>query len=281
MIRTGILTDNHPDLEPVRGMTRFKELMISSVDNQHPENACPTSANEVIQSSDMLYVDLSAFPAEQVRLAFRNSTHLFFRRIPSLRIDEITALIHLETEAGCKTQIFLPQLFLPENLDLISRLQLPLLVNVRLKANAGEELEGQLQTALIILALLDKSSLKKIDVNTLEGGQDAYVMDIRIARSSGSVARFILSTHFRDDQSVVELFQAGKPIIPVPVMPLIRSGKQLSEQTAIRELIKAIKGEPAVLVSLHELLQARQIMQKINEKLKYLGSSLTAVNQGS
>lgn len=276
MIRTGILSDNHSGAEPVQLITLFKELKIisASYDTENSNGKNSSAAEEMVHSSDIIYVDLPALSAEQIKLAFRNSTHIFCRRIPRLTIEETSQLINLENEAGCITQIFHPHLFLPENLSLLRQLQTPLLINIRLKANPGLGLDCQLRPKLLILALLDKSSLKKLDVNTLEGENGSYVLDVRLAYSSGSIARIILSTHFQEDQSVVELFQISKPIISMPVGPLSQPRQVLSEQHALKEFISAIKGQPAVLISLNEFLQAQQIMQEINEKLKYRGSLL-------
>jgi hypothetical protein len=276
MIRTAILSDNRSGSESVQLISLIKELKLTSVsfDVENPNGKFSAAEEEVVHSSDIIYVDLPVFSAEQIKLAFRSSTHVFFRRIPSLTIDETIELINLENEAGCVTQIFHPLLFLPENLSLFQHLQIPLLMNIRLKANPVMDLDAQLRLIFLILALLDKSSLKKLDVNTLEGDNHSYVLDIRLAYSSGSIARLILSTHFRKDQSVLELFQISKPIISLPVYPPDQSLQPLSEQQAIKEFIKAVKGQPAVLLSLNEFLQARQIMQKIYEKLKLRGSSL-------
>lgn len=276
MIRTGILSNNQARSEPARLITLFKELTVSSAsfDKENPDGQCDAAAKEIIRSSDIIYTDLPALSAEQIKTAFRNSTHIYCKRIPSLTVDEINELINLENEAGCVTQIFHPHLFLPENLALFRDLQIPLLVNIRLKAGFGPGLETQLRSMLLILALLDKSSMKKLDVSTFEGKNDSSVMDIRMSCSSGSIARLILSAHFQEDQSVLELFQTSKPIVSVPVIPLSRSLELISEQQAISEFIKAVKGQPAMLLSLSELLQVQQIMQKISEKLKYRGSIL-------
>jgi len=276
MIRTGILSDNHSGSEPVRLISLFKELKITSAsfDIEIANDKNNSLTEEVMHSSEIIYVDLPVFSAEQIKTVLRRSTHLFFRRIPPLTIDETCELINLENEAGCITQIFHPHLFLPENLSIFRHLQMPLLVNIRLSANPAGGIDDQLRSVFLILALLDKSSLKKLDVNTLEGEDHSYVLDIRLAYSSGSIARIILSTHFREDQSVIELFQISKPIISLPVTPLDQSRKLLAEQQAINEYIKAIKGQPAVLISMNEYLQTQQIMQKIYEKLKIRGSLL-------
>jgi hypothetical protein len=276
MIRTGILSANRSGSEPVQLISLMKELKLTSASfNVENSNGKYSSVEEeVVHSSDIIYIDLPVLSAELVKLAFRSSTHIFFRRIPSLTIDETIELINLENEAGCMTQIFHPHLFLPENLSLFQHVQIPLLVNIRLKAHPGVDLDDQLQLMFLILVLLDKSSIKKLDINTLEGDNHSYVLDIRLAYSSGSVARLILSTHFQEDQSVLELFQISKPIISLPVTPPDQSRQPKAEQQAIKEFIKAVKGQPAVLLSLNEFLQTRQIMQKIYEKLKLRGSLL-------
>ena len=276
MIRTGILSDNHSGSEPVQLISLFKEFRIASAlfDMENSNSEYSAQIEEVMQSSDFIYVDLPAFSAEQVKIAYRSSKHIFFRRIPSLTIHETNELINLENEAGCITQIFHPHLFIPGNLSLFRHLQIPLLMNIRLRSNPVMGLDNQLRSVILILAFLDKSSLKKLDVNTLEGENHSYVLDIRLSYSSGSIARLILSTDFQEDQSVLELFQISKSIISLPVSPLDQSLQLLSEQQALKEFIKAIKCQPALLISLNEFLQAQLIMQKIYEKLKLRGSLL-------
>ncbi|MEL7588361.1 MAG: hypothetical protein AAGU19_16755 [Prolixibacteraceae bacterium] len=275
MIRTGILSDKNSGDEPAQLIALFKELKITAVsfDAENAFGKANSATEEIVHSSDILYVDLPGFSAEQLKLAIRNSTHLFCRRIPSLTMEETHDLINLENEAGCVVQIFHPHLFLPENLVLFRNLQRPLLVNIRLMG-PRTGLEHQLRDMLLILALLDKSSIKKLDVNTLEGENDSYVLDIRLAYSSGSIARLILSTHFQEDQSVLEVFQINNPILQLPLTPLSTSRQMLSLQRAVGEFLKAVKMQPAVVISLNEFFQAQQIMQRINEKLRYLGSQL-------
>lgn len=275
MISTGILSDNNSGNEPVQLIALFRELKITAVsfDAENASGKNSATIEEIVHSSDIVYVDLPRLSAEQLKLAIRNSTHLFCRRLPSLTVEETNDLINLENEAGCVVQIFHPHLFLPENLALFRNLQKPLLVNIRLMGPRSG-LEHQLRNMLLILALLDKSSIKKLDVNTLEGENDSYVLDIRLAYSSGSIARLILSTHFQEDQSVLELFQINSPIIRLPLIPLTASGQMTSAQSAVGEFLKAVKMQPAVVISLNEFFQAQQTMQKINEKLKYLGSRL-------
>jgi len=276
MIRTGILSDKHSGSVPVQLLSLFKELKVTSalfdMENSNSKNS--SEIEEVMQSSDILYLDLPVLSAEQVKMAYRGSKHIFFRRMPPLTIDETSELINLEDEAGCITQIFHPHLFLPGNLSLFRHLQIPLLVNIRLRSNPVLGLGNQLRSVFLILALLDKSSLKKLDVNTLEGENHSYVLDVRLSYSSGSIARLILSTHFPEDQSVLELFQTSKPIVSLPVRSLDQTLQLLSEQAALKEFIKAITFQPALLISLNEFLQAQLIMQKICEKLKLRGSSL-------
>ena len=276
MIRTGILSDKHSGSVPVQLLSLFKELKVTSalfdMENSNSKNS--SKIEEVMQSSDILYLDLPVLSAEQVKMAYRGSKHIFFRRMPPLTIDETSELINLEDEAGCITQIFHPHLFLPGNLSLFRHLQIPLLVNIRLRSNPVLGLGNQLRSVFLILALLDKSSLKKLDVNTLEGENHSYVLDVRLSYSSGSIARLILSTHFPEDQSVLELFQTSKPIVSLPVRSLDQTRQLLSEQAALKEFIKAITFQPALLISLNEFLQAQLIMQKICEKLKLRGSSL-------
>lgn len=276
MIRTGILSDKHSGSEPVQLLSLFKELKVTSVlfDCENSTIGYSSGIEEVIQSADIIYLDLPVLSAEQIKMAYRSSKHIFFRRMPQLTIDETSELINLESEAGCITQIFHPHLFLPGNLSLFRHLQIPLLVNIRLWSNPVLELSNQLRSVFLILALLDKSSLKKLDVNTLEGDHHSYVLDIRLSYSSGSVARIIFSTHFQEDQSVLELFQISRPIISLPVHPLNQNLQGLSEQEALKEFLKAVTFQPALLISLNEYLQAQLIMQKIHEKLKLRGSLL-------
>jgi len=276
MIRTGILSDNRSGSEPERLVSFFKELRITSASVNPKESGGKYSSaeKELVHSSDILYVDLPVFSAEQVKFAFRSGTHIFFRRVPALTIDEAGELINLESEAGCFTQICHPHLFLPENLPLFRDLQKPLLVNIRLKANPAEKLKDQLRSIFLILAFLDQSTLKKLDVTTLEGDHHSYVMDIRLACSSGSISRVIISTHFQEEQSVLELFQMSRPIISLPLDSPDQSRLESSELQALKEFLKIYKNQQAVTLSLNEFLQAQMIMEKVSEKLKMRGSSL-------
>lgn len=276
MIRTGILSDKHSGSEPVQLLALFKELKVTSAvfGSESTGGNESSRIDEMIQSSDILYFDLPQLSAGQIKAAYRGSKHIFFRRMPSLSIDEVSELINLENEAGCITQIFHPLLFLPANLSLFRHLQIPLLVNIRLRPNPVIGLASQLRSMFLILVLLDKSSLKKLDVNTLEGENHSYVLDIRLSYSSGSIARLIVSTHFPEHQSVIELFQISKPIVSLPVHSPDPSIQVSSEQEALKEFIKAVKFQPALLISLNEFLQALLIMQKVHEKLRLRGSLL-------
>ncbi|MGD9557766.1 MAG: hypothetical protein AB7V25_12155 [Mangrovibacterium sp.] len=275
MIRTGILTDTDTGSKPGKALSLLKEMIFPFVIPFGDKVGCLSAeAESAIQSSDAIYVDMTAFTADQIRTAFRSSTHVFFRRMPRLTLNETHELISLQNEACCVTQLFLPHLFLPEHLSLLKHLQRPLLINVRLKALPAGKLEQQLLKIFLFLTVLDKSTLKKLDVNTLEGEDQSYMLDIRLSYSSGSVARLILSTHFSEDQSVLELFRISKPIISLPVRDLDEIQLINSEQIALREFIKGIKGQAAVLVSLNEIYQAGLMMRDVNEKLRMRGSFL-------
>jgi hypothetical protein len=180
MIRTGILSDNHSGAEPVQLISRFKELKVTSasIDTGNARRQNNYATEEIVHSSDIIYIDLPALSSDQIKLAFRNNTHIFCRRVPMLTIEETIELINLEQEAGCIIQLFHPHLFLPENLNIFRQLQIPLLVNIRQKACPGTGLEHQLLEKLLILALLDKSSIKKLDVSTLEAKYDSYLLDL-------------------------------------------------------------------------------------------------------
>jgi hypothetical protein len=229
---------------------------------------------QVMHASDVIYADTPSFPAAQIKLAFRNSNHIFFRRFPFLTPGETEELINLENEAGRITQFFHSCLFLPENLDLFRQLQVPLLINMRMKASADVPLFDQLLQMFLILAMTDKSSVKKLEVNALEGDDRSFILDIRMAYTSGSIARLIFSTHFSEDQSTIEFFQISKPIVSMKPGYEDQTQQFQAEQHALREFIKAVRHQPAVLISLNEYLQSIQLIQKVAEKLKLRGSFL-------
>ncbi len=278
MIRMGILSDSDTGAKSTQLIQQFKELKISglSVDTEKQGENYSQSVSEMISNTDGIYLNLPSTPPDLLKTAIRRSNHIFTRNMPHLSSQELKELINLEDEAGCVTQIFNPYIFLSENLKLFNQLKTPCLINVRLTAEPEMPVEDQLINVILYLVMIDKSGFKRLEVLTLEGEDHSFVLDVRITFSSGSIARLIFSSQFFKDQSIVEIFQKGEPIISFQLAPLSEGKKLASEQNAIKQFIKAIRKKPAVLISLNEYLEAKLILVELKEKLKYRGSSLLA-----
>ncbi len=238
------------------------------------ESSILFKAEEVLDSSDAVHIDLPSPGFKLLKLVIRRSNHLFSVRLPSLSMNQLNDLIALESEAGSVTQFFNPYVFSTDNLKLLKRFQTPALINIRCVAAKPEELEEQLMNLLLYLILLDKSEFKKADLFSMENKDGTILLDIRLTFSSGTIAGITLSSRFNKDQSQVEIFQQNQPIV-VSTLPTANDAKfEDAKQNAIKHFVKAIKNRQAVLVSLPQLLQAKIVMESIKEKMRNRGSLL-------
>ncbi|MGE4586518.1 MAG: hypothetical protein AB7D05_04175 [Mangrovibacterium sp.] len=276
MIKTGILTDHQPDDKQLRQLRQIERLEISAVQTILPARSDEQTERitQVIRSSDLIYTDMKQPPAKLIRLILRNSRHLFFREIPRLSMQEISGLIRLEEEAGSISQIFLPLLYLPENLKQLRELHPPLLADFRLQAIPQVSLTRLLLDKLLLLAVLKPGPVKKTEVNSLEQGTENHVTDIRISFSSGTTVRFLLATCFPCKEPVAEFFRAGRAPLVLPAGKMHAAKRQRAVHQALKELLLALDHRPSVLISFDELYQAQQMIRQIREKLELRGSRL-------
>ncbi|MGD9928653.1 MAG: hypothetical protein AB7U05_01430 [Mangrovibacterium sp.] len=277
MIRMGILSANKNGADSAPAIGKFKELSIThqglSPESLTGDQTINTAA-EIANTTDGLYIELPHPDMNLIRQAIRRSNHLFLKALPMLSAHEIEALISLENEAGCITQIFVPHLFRSKNLKLVGQLETPVLFNFRLAPIPAMNNRELLMHNLLFLVVLEKSNFRKAEVMVLDGGSQISVLDVRLSFSSGTIAHLSFTDQFEADQSVMEIFQKDRPLHVCP-LPLL-NGAELaaSEKNALRQFILAVKRKPAILVSLNELLQARYIFREIEEKLTTSGSSL-------
>jgi len=276
MIRLGILSDNGSIPEPVRSMSQLNELQVIPVsfDPYQSGEKLMLATEKMIGTSDGIYLGLPHLSYDRIKLTIRGSVHLFCSTIPRLTTLEAAELTNLENEAGCIVQIFHPYIFLPKNLKRFQKLQPPFFFEVRIKPHPGLLPEDQLIHLLVFLIHLDSSIFPKVDVYSLEGGEDFFVLDMRLTFSSGSVAHIMLSPQLPDKQSQIEIFQKNRPMIPIQSEPSSPSGLPGPEKSALRHFIRAINKEQSVRVSMNDLFQALQILEEIRGKLKIRGSLL-------
>ena len=276
MIRLGILSDNGSIPEPVRSMTQFKEIQVVPVsfDPEQSNEKLMTATEKMISASDGIYYGLPHLSYDLIKLAIRSSVHLFCSTIPRLTIREATELTNLENEAGCIVQILHPYIFQSQNLKRFQKLQSPFFFEMRIKPHPGLLPEDQLILLLLFLIHLDSSIFPKVDVHSLEGEEDFFVLDMRLTFSSGSVAHIMMSPQLPEKQSLIEIFQKNQPMISFQSGSSSKPGLSGPEQNAIRHFIKAINKEQSVRVSMNDLFQALQILEEIRGKLKIRGSLL-------
>ena len=277
MIKMGILSANHSRSKSIELIQEFKELKITDLSldiDVHNDNSILYSAESMIDTSDGIYLDIPAPGAKLLKMIIRSSNHIFSRTTPKLCIQEIKELINLEREAGCITQIFNPYIFLHQNMKIYGQISAPHLINASISSMPGIDIEEQLTNTFLYLSLLDKSEFKKLDILSIEGDDQSFVLDIRITFSSASVARILFSSQFENNLSTVDIFQKNQPIKSFQLAPLSEEKHLSSEQNAIKQFIKATKKQSSVTISLNELLKAKQILEEIKEKLNSRGSLL-------
>lgn len=276
MIKTGILSASNSRMKMVELIQEVNELKITNLSldtDTSSDSSVVLKAEEMMDTSDVLFIDIPSPGYKLLKMIIRNSNHFFSCAIPSLSAEEIKNLIMLEREAGCTTQFFSPHIFTDENLKLLSKYKNPALINVRYKADKRENIEKELQNVILYLVLLDKSEFKKVDLMSLEGENNSFVLDMRLSFSSGTIARLLFSSHL-DDDSVVEIFQHNQPVITSHLSIPDEVKQYKSEKNAIKHFIKAIKNQPATTIALSELLTTNNILEEIKDKLKSRGSLL-------
>lgn len=277
MIRMGILSANNNGVNSAPAIGKFKELSITH-QSLSPESLTGdqtiNAATEITNTTDGLYIELPHPDMNLIRQAIRRSNHLFLKSPPMLSTHEIEALISLENEAGCITQIFIPHLFRSKNLKLVGQLETPALFNFRLAPIPEMDSRELLLHNLLCLVVLEKSSFRKAEVLSLDGRSQVSLLDVRLSFSSGTIAHLSFTNQFKADQSALEIFQKNKPMHVCQLPPLNGPERAASEKNALRQFILAVNRKPAILVSLNELLQARYIFSEIEEKLNISGSTL-------
>ncbi|WP_423129285.1 hypothetical protein [Gaoshiqia sp. Z1-71] len=277
MIRVGILSEANSVARSTLLINKFRELKLTGISAPVfgvPDKMIVSQAGELINGSDAIYLETPSPGLPLLRAAIRKSSHIFTRFLPRLTIPEIKNLICLGNEAGSVIQIFNPYIFLSESLDIYGDLLSPLLINIRMAASPGTTYEDQLVYLILYLIHQDKTGSKKTEALMLESDDHSFVLDLRISFHSGTVGHLVFSSRFTGDQSMIEIFRKDDAVISFQLAPLNDTKLFTSEQNALRHFVSAIKNRPAILVSLNELLQARNILHEITEKLKYSGSSL-------
>lgn len=277
MIKMGILSTGNLRSRSIELIQDFNELKITNLSfdaDANDQKAIMYNAEDIIDTSDGIYIDIPNPSFDLLKLIIKNSSHIFSHSFPDLTTDETKELINLEKEAGCISHFFNPSIFESETLKLFKQFDHPGLINIRLKPIQNSDLEKQLLNVLLYIVLLDKSEIKKIDLFSVEDNDLSFILDIQFNFSSGSVARLMISPQLKNDLSSIEIFQRNQPVKELELKLPDEKSILASEQNAIKQFIKAIKNQPSIMITLTELLQAKKILAEIKGKLKTRGSLL-------
>ena len=230
------------------------------------------SAEELVRNSDATYISLQTPSFDLIRMGIKKSNHLFLHTPPVLTPEEIRQLISLEAEAGSTVLLFNPLSYLPEQLRIMPMQQVPKWINIRLPIKF-EHLNHQLLDLLLFICSVEKSEIRKVDAFALQSQQTPNLITTHIAFKSGSVAQLELSDSSCSSQHVIEILCQNEKPIYLPV-DQNEEALALTEKSALKQFILAIRKKQTTIVSLSDLTQALQILHEIMDKLKYSGCSL-------
>lgn len=275
MIRIGILPGNASANESINLIQQFNDFKITGIardiDKQDAQKQ-QYSAEELVRNSDATYISLQAPSFDLIRMGIKKSNHLFLHTSPVLTPEEIRQLISLEAEAGSTVLLFNPLSYLPEQLRIMPMQQVPKWINIRLPINF-EHLNHQLLDLLLFICSIEKSEIRKVDAFALQSQQTPNLITTHISFKSGSVAQLELSDSSCSSQHVIEILCQNEKPISLPVNQN-EEALALTEKSALKQFILAIRKKQTTIVSLSDLTQALQILHEIMDKLKYSGCSL-------
>jgi len=220
----------------------------------------------LINNSDTIFFDQFAPSCDIIKFALRRQTNLYFSKFPSLKELELKQLIKLENEARSVVQFFLPPIFHAENFQNLRQLKSPFLANIRASSTTGET---DLFPILLFFVYLVNSEFRKADLMTVPAPNGTTLFETRITFTSGSVFRFLISNHIMNEESGIEIFQPGKPIICCNYTNFSEEQLIAAEEIAIDQFLNAIRGQNSVVIRFSHLLQAQQIHQNLRTKMYY------------
>ncbi|WP_372775439.1 hypothetical protein [Mangrovibacterium sp.] len=284
MINMCIISGNDRAKKATKLLKHINELKVIGLSAGHSrlsENMRSPLDDELATSSEAIYFDQYNPSFDLIKKAIQRSNHLFFSSIPSFTESELKQLINLSAEAESRTQIFIPQIFSSVNLNQIKRSHSPFLANIRVALKPEVEEEKTLEHILLFLTFLDHSELRKVETMTIPG-QDGYsVIEIRLAFTSGSVARILLSNQIEDTNCGIEIFRQGSVVLKFQSENF--EPKQLveAEKNAVEHFIQSIRKNNSYCVGLQHLDQACQILRilklRINDNGNFFSEKRQAV----
>ena len=272
MIRIGILEDPASIKDSARIIDQIRELkIINAAFNSTTDEDLLSSAKKIICASDAIYFGIDRPASGLIKQIIRSGMNIYFADIPDLNIKEAEELKNLESEAGCVSQIFNPYIFDPVNFKQSDKVQPPFLINAQLSPVPGVGIKGQIIRLLLFIDSLDDSISPKIEVYSLEGEKESYVMDLNLSFYSGSLAHIVISPQIKGEESQLNLFRKEGGKISLNIKQTQKGERVL---TSLENFVNAISGKPAVRISIDKLFLATQIVEEIKGKLKLRGSLL-------
>ena len=276
MIRIGILSGDSSSTESIKLIQQFKDFKITGIaQNTEKQDAKDQqyTIEDLVSNSDATYFNIGNISVELIQMGIKKSNHLFLKKVPVITSDEIKQLINLVNEAGSNILLYNPYVFMNESTKVLEQLKIPHLINMRFPLQKTNT-RSQLQDLLLFITTAEKSECKKIDVFAFEGDHKSSLINIHLAFSNGSMAQIHLGEIFKQNQSLIEIFQKDGKFTNLPIQQYGYTEELKIEKNALTQFIKAIQKKSTTSISLSELEQTIFILNEIRKKLNYQGYSL-------
>lgn len=256
----------------LKHINELKVIGLSAGHNRLTENMRSPLDDELATSSEAIYFDQYNPSFDLIKKAIQRSNHLFFSTIPSFTESELRQLINLSTEAESRTQIFVPLVFSSQNLSQIERNYSPFLADVKVALKPEVEEEKTLQYILLFLTFLDHSELRKAETMTIPDHDGNSVLEIRLAFTSGSVARILLSNQIEETNCGIEIFRQGSEVLNIQSVNFEPKQLAEAEKNAVEHFIQSIHKSNSYCIGLHHLDQANRILRILKSRTNTNGN---------
>ncbi|PTN08388.1 hypothetical protein [Mangrovibacterium marinum] len=278
MIKTAIISADAFNPELSNRLGQLKELQVKdflSGYNQLSEHMLHAQAESIIRASELTYFDQLSPSFDLIKLALRNRNNLYFSQLPKLNEQQFNELIRLSQEADTSIQLAVPLLFNKQILKAIPLVKAPFLANIRLSAADDQLTADAFFQLLLMLVWLDQGDCRKTDSMTFADAEGLSILEARLAFHSGSIARILLSKHFREKDTGIELFSPDMKPLRVKTDSNYFNACRETEYNAISNLINNIRKKPAVVLNLTQLQQAQQIFRSFQQKTNFAGKQFS------
>lgn len=274
MLNLAVLSGDKLGHECSALIRKFRDVRLVGISAGHNEltyKMLQFQAEKMLESAQTVYFDQFPHRFDLFRAAIRNRNHLFCNSHPDFSTEELKQLIKLSQEAGSIIQVLSPVLFYRHNLKLMSTLQAPFLADFRLTLLPGQSLEHRLSELLMLLVLPDKSELRKIDIMAIPADKTYKMLEIRLAFTSGSVARFLFSEHLKESEQLAIIIPENASLFRIQLPANSTEVLRTSEEQAFAHFLKNLHEKNTAGIGLPQLLQISQIMQAIRNRLNVPG----------